>query len=308
MTSQPRIDQQKQTIDIVIVTYNGRKVLGACLDSVRVAQNDDLTLRTIVVDNQSTDGTTDWLASEYPDVSVIESGSNAGFSVANNLALRQTQTEFVLVLNPDTVLGPDVLPHLLDVANSDENIGMIGCRLEQLDGTFDHAAKRGFPSYRDALRYFTKGLKLQSGSNYLAAKVDERGVGVVDAINGAFMLVRSEAIKDVGLFDERYWMYGEDLDWCRRFQAAGWKVYYDGRVTAIHIKSGLTGKLRSLKLNWHFHKSMAIFYRTYDAGQNILIDCIVYLGICARMVYFGFKYLGVHAGSSASRTVRKLQG
>ncbi len=280
-----------QTVEIIIVTYNGRGVIGACLDSIRASETHDLKLRTYVVDNLSTDGSADWIRQEYPEVSLIQAASNAGFSAGNNLALRRTRSDFVLILNPDTVLMPDVLPHLLQVAHDDSEIGMIGCRLEQLDGSFDHAAKRGFPSHRDAIKYFTARRGRAGNSHYLASHVDERSIGAVDALNGAFMLVRSEAVSQVGLFDERYWMYGEDLDWCRRFKDAGWKVVYDGRVTAIHMKSGITGRVRSFKLNWHFHKSMAIFYRIYDSGKNPLVDAAIYAGIALRMSYYSLKYI-----------------
>jgi GT2 family glycosyltransferase len=108
-------------------------------------------------------------------------------------------------------------------------------------------------------------------------------VGDVDAVNGAFMLVRREAMEQVGLFDEGYWLYMEDLDWCRRFHDRGWRVVYDGRVTAIHVKGGTAGSRRRLKQNVAFHRGMGRFYRKFQAGENPLLDVAVYAGVLAKL-------------------------
>ena len=144
-------------------------------------------------------------------------------------------------------------------------------------------AKRSFPTPRDALAYFARNERMGTGS-YLAPDIGEYEMAEVDAVNGAFMLVRRTAIDEVGLFDEAYWMYGEDLDWCRRFAQAGWKVVYDGRVTALHLKGATVGRVRGFRLNWHFYRSMAIFYRRYEAGRNLPLDAAVFLGIAAKWI------------------------
>ncbi len=276
--------QVVEQVEVIIVTYNGKTLLQECLNSIRAAGHVSLELRVTVVDNDSTDGTVECLAVQYPEVRLIQSGYNAGFSKGNNVALREVKSQFVLLLNPDTLLSADAIPHLLSLAKQDPMIGVLGCRLQQRDGSFDHAAKRSFPSPKSALKYFFHIDR--SNSNYFAPEVNEFGIGQVDAVNGAFMLLRKEAIDQVGYLDEAYWMYGEDLDWCRRFGMAGWKVFYDGRVTVTHVKAGLSGRVRSPKLNWHFHRSMAVFYKTYDSGTNLALDGIVYAGIFSRMAYF----------------------
>jgi GT2 family glycosyltransferase len=111
------------------------------------------------------------------------------------------------------------------------------------------------------------------------------------------MLVRREAFEAVGGFDEHYWMYAEDLDWCRRFGDAGWRVRYDGRVTAVHVKGAIAGSHRGLKTNWHFHRSMGRFYRKFDAGSNATLDTVVYVAIL-------LKFLVSAARSSAARRLR----
>lgn len=299
--------QKPLLVDVIIVSYNARSVLPACLDSLRQCAHDNLHFSTTVVDNDSSDGTREWIASEYPTVRVINSGYNAGFAVANNIALQSSTSEFILLLNPDTVMRPGVIEHLVSVAANDRQIGIIGCRLEQDNGEFDHAAKRGFPSQKEALKYFLS--KDKSGakqSAYLAPHVSEYGFDEVDAVNGALMLVRHEALDAVGLLDERYWMYGEDLDWCRRFKLGGWKVMYDGRVTVVHLKSALSGRLRNHKLNWHFHKSMAIFYHQYESSNNPVMNIIVYLGIFSRAGLLAAKYLFFNSPKTIQGSIRRI--
>ncbi len=161
------------------------------------------------------------------------------------------------MLNPDTEVGLDVVDHLIAELMGDDSIGVIGPRLELEDGTFDHAAKRNSPDALSAFRYLLgKRLNIDLKSSYTAPAVPEYGRGDVDAVNGAFMLMRRSVLLDVGLLDETYWMYGEDLEWCRRFRSRGYRVVYDGRVTAMHAKGGSSGKIRAPRTNWHFHWSM----------------------------------------------------
>jgi GT2 family glycosyltransferase len=167
------------------------------------------------------------------------------------------------------------------------DVGMIGCRLELRDSSFDHAAKRSFPTPAAALAHFTgigrRTDSRESLAQYRAPDVDERGVGDVDAVNGAFMLVRREALDAVGLLDEGYWLYMEDLDWCRRFHLAGWRVLYDGRVSCLHVKGGTAGSHRRLRQNIAFHRGMARFYSRYEAGPRPLLDFAVYTGIYLKL-------------------------
>lgn len=271
-------------LDVVIVTYTRPEMVRNCLVSLLAAADEVEGMRVQVVDNNSPDGTADVVRRDFPEVELRRQSSNSGFAVANNVALRGVTAEYVLVLNPDTVLPSGTLAHLIAVLTDDPDIGVVGCRLVTEDGTFDHASKRFVPSLTDAARYFlSKRLGFVS-SRYRAPDLDQRQAGDVDAVNGAFMLIRRSAMDLVGLLDERYWMYGEDLDWCTRFQAAGFRVRYDGTVSAVHLKGGSSGKARSLRLNWHFHRSMAIYYRTHFSGHNPVVDAAAYLGIIIRLI------------------------
>jgi len=236
-----------------------------------------------VIDNNSPDNTPDVVANEFPQVRLLRRTDNPGFAVSNNQALALTTAPFILLLNPDTEACWPTIEYLIDQLENDATIGMIGCRLLLEDGSFDHAAKRRIPSPLQALQYFTSRAFGRKVGNYVANDVPETGVGDVDALNGAFMLVRRSALSAVGGLDESYWMYAEDLDWSVRYRNAGWRVVYDGRVTALHVKGASSGKRRSLRLNYHFHRSMAIFYKHHLAPSNpAALNVLITLPIWGR--------------------------
>jgi GT2 family glycosyltransferase len=165
---------------------------------------------------------------------------------------------------------------------------MLGVKLVRPDGTFDHACKRGFPSVSSALFYFTGVSKLWPRSprfaQYTAGQLSEDETGEVDAINGAFMLVKREAVDQVGPMDERYWLYAEDIDWCHRFWDRGWKVLYWPGVRVIHRKGGSSGDIRSWDLNRAFHRSMWLFYKKHVApGQPSVFSGLVWAGVWTKL-------------------------
>jgi GT2 family glycosyltransferase len=289
-------------LEIVIVAFRGLDLLRSCLRSIEQFPTSRGRVLTHVVDNASGDGTPEFIEREFPRVVVHRRTANDGFSTANNMALRIATAPYILILNPDTELRPGVLDHLFKELDSQPDVGMIGCRLERLDGSFDHAAKRNFPTASEAIRHFLRfaGPKrvVSNSIGYHAPAVSERGTGDVDAINGAFMLVRRRAVETTGLFDEGYWMYAEDLDWCRRFALSGWRVRYDGRVTAVHVKGAISGSYRRLHTNWHFHRSMGRFYRKFDAGRSPILDTAIYLGIL-------LKFVGSAARSAVGRKTQQ---
>ena len=165
---------------------------------------------------------------------------------------------------------------------------MLGCKLTLPGGGLDHAAKRGFPSPTAALAYFTGLGRLRPGSmrlaQYTAGHLDPDEEHLVDAINGAMMLVRRKALDDVGPMDEDYWLYMEDLDWCFRFWAAGWPVLYWPGVEIVHVKGGSSGKTRSWKTNYHFHRGMWLFYRKHYARKRSFgVNAVVWAGVWIKL-------------------------
>ncbi len=271
------------SLDVVIVSYRCEGPLRKCLRSLREHPG-SLPLRIHVVDNASGDGTAEMVEREFPEVRLTVTTENIGFSAANNLAIRTGGGEWVLVLNPDTLILGDAIDTMRTAAESNPRAGMAGPRLELPDGTFDHAARRSFPTPISALGHFT-GIGRRRESGVLAAyRAPEVKSGPVDAINGACMLIRRDALDEVGLFDEGYWMYMEDLDLCYRFTQAGWLTLYEPQATVIHLKAGTSGKSRRPKLNHAFHYGMYRFYRDhYAPHRNSLVNAVVYAGIYGKL-------------------------
>jgi len=272
-------------LDIAIVSYRSLEILHDCLSSLR-SHAPARGARIWVVDNASRDGTVEMVRSEFPEVELIASDENLGFSKANNLAIRRGNAPYVLALNPDTIIVEGALDHMLELMESNSSIGIAGCRLELEDGTFDHAARRSFPTPLGALAHFMGIGRSRRAPALLAQyRAPAIGSGPVDAVNGAFMLMRRSALDQVGLFDEGYWMYMEDLDLCYRFAQAGWTTWYEPSVKIVHIKAGSSGKYRKPRLNYAFHYGMFRFYRKhYAARQGVLKNAAVYVGIVLKLL------------------------
>ena len=270
-------------IDVVIVSYRCEALLRDCLRSL-LDNPPPGPLTVHVVDNASGDGTAEMVKREFPEVELTVNATNAGFSRANNPALAGGAAPYALVLNPDTRITPGALQRLVEVMEARPEVGIAGPRLELEDGTLDHASRRSFPTPMSALGHFT-GLGRREGASGRLADYRAPDVksGPVDAVNGAFMLIRRTALERVGAFDTRYWMYMEDLDLCYRFAQAGWTTWFEPTATVVHVKAGTSGTHRSLRLNRAFHYGMFRFYRDhYAPHRNPALNGLVYVGIAAR--------------------------
>jgi N-acetylglucosaminyl-diphospho-decaprenol L-rhamnosyltransferase len=266
-------------LEVVIVSHGAEALLRRCLRSLQEHPIADGEMRVTVVDSGSPDGTPGMVEDEFPQVRLVRRG-NIGFSAANNLVLRQTLAGAVLLLNPDTEVYAGTLDAALARLRSEERIGMVGVKLVTGSGELDHACKRSFPTPLSALAHFT-GV---GGGQYRASHLGEDEAGAVDAVNGAFMLCRTEAVREVGLLDEGYWLYMEDLDWCHRFWDAGWKVFYEPAGVALHVKGGSSPRWRAPRQEVAFHRGMGRFYRRFDAPEhNRLLNTAVYAGIGAKL-------------------------
>ncbi len=273
-------------LEVVIVSHGAEGLLRRCLRSLREHPPTG-EMRVTVVDSGSPDPTPDMVGREFPEVRLIRR-DNIGFSAANNLVLREGEARAVLLLNPDTEVYAGTLDAALGRLRSEQRIGMVGVKLLTESGELDHACKRSFPTPLSALAHFT-GVGRTNGtagalSQYRATHLDDDEPGEVDAVNGAFMLCRAEAVREVGLLDEGYWLYMEDLDWCRRFWLAGWKVFYEPAGVALHVKGGSSGARRAPRQEIAFHRGMARFYRRFDAPEhNPFLNAAVYAGIGAKL-------------------------
>jgi N-acetylglucosaminyl-diphospho-decaprenol L-rhamnosyltransferase len=272
-------------LEVVIVSHGAEALLRRCLRSLQEHPIAEGGMRVTVVDSGSPDGTPDMVEREFPAVRLLRQ-ANIGFSAANNLVLRESGAAAVLLLNPDTEVYAGTLDAALARLRSEERIGMVGVKLVTESGELDHACKRSFPTPLSALAHFTGiGRRTEGGlGQYRATHLGDDEAGEVDAVNGAFMLCRAEAVREVGLLDEGYWLYMEDLDWCHRFWDAGWKVFYEPAGTALHVKGGSSASRRAPKQEIAFHRGMGRFYRRFDAPEsNPLLNAAVYAGIGAKL-------------------------
>jgi N-acetylglucosaminyl-diphospho-decaprenol L-rhamnosyltransferase len=274
-------------LEVVIVSHGAEALLRRCLRSLGEHPLASGEMRVTVVDSGSPDGPPDMVEREFPAVRLLRRG-NVGFSAANNLVLRESEAAAVLLLNPDTEVYAGTLDAALARLRSEPRIGMVGVKLVTESGELDHACKRSFPTPLGALAHFTGIGRAESAGGalgqYRATHLGDDEPGEVDAVNGAFMLCRAEAVREVGLLDEGYWLYMEDLDWCRRFWDAGWKVFYEPAGVALHVKGASSGGRRAPRQEIAFHRGMGRFYRRFEAPEhNPLLNVAVYAGIGAKL-------------------------
>jgi GT2 family glycosyltransferase len=273
---------KRAELSIVVVNFNTREDLKNCLKSI--FDSKQITSFEIwVVDNNSSDGSSELVEKEFPNVRLIKNKENSGFSRANNLAIEQIESPFVLLLNPDTIVQDHVFDKTIDFLKANGDAGMVSCMLVKADGTLDLACRRSFPSAFDGFCRAVGLSKLFPRSRLFArynlTYLPENKVSEVDAINGAFMMVKQEAIREVGHLDEDYFMYMEDLDWCFRFRQKGWKIFYVPNSIVVHLK-GQAGKKNSEKMITEFFKSMELFCRkNYNSCRSQTSISITLLGI-----------------------------
>lgn len=265
-------------IGIVIVNWNTRDLLRGCLRSL-AASDPSVSRRVVVVDNASSDGSAAMVRAEFPEVTLLENAQNVGYAAANNQGLRllgfgqpcrSEAPRYALLLNPDTELPPDALRLMLDRFDADPCIGAGGPRLILPDGKLDLACRRSFPTPEVAMWRMLGLSKLFPKSRlfgrYNLTYLDEHLETEVDCVVGAFMLVRREVIERVGLLDETFWMYGEDVDWAYRIKQDGWKILYYPKVTVLHIKRAASRKNPKTRLE--FQRASLIFYYKHFARQT----------------------------------------
>lgn len=258
------------TLSVIIVSYNVLDLLRGCLASAYASRG--VNPEVWVVDNCSSDGSASMVAREFPQARLLESPRNGGYAYANNLALPQAQGDYLLLLNPDTVLPADALVEMVAFMERRPDLGMAGPKLVREDGSLDLACRRSFPS--PAVSFYRMiGLSKRFPQSRLFGRynltyLDPDQEAEVDSVVGAFMMVRRQALDQVGLLDEAFFLYGEDLDWAIRIKRAGWKVVYNPRVVVLHRKaSSSAGDIR--RATAEFYRSMLIFYKKHYAPQTM---------------------------------------
>ena len=261
-------------LSIVIVSYNVRSYLEACLQSVRKAL-EGIEGEVFVVDNHSSDDTVSVLRSHYPWVRLIENQENQGFAKANNIAIRQSQGDYVLLLNPDTVVGEQTLRSALLFMDEHPKAGGAGVMMLNTDGTRAPESRRALPTpWVSCLKMlgFTK--------RYYMSHLPWDAPGRIDVVSGAFCLLRKEALDKIGLLDEDFFMYGEDIDLSYRLLKAGWENWYLP-YAIVHHKGKSTQK-SDYRYVHIFYQAMLIFFRKHYSHLSIFYTLPVKMAIYFR--------------------------
>lgn len=270
-------------LTIIIVSYNVKHYLALCLDSVSRAMA-GIESEVIVVDNHSKDGTVDLVRKHYPWVKLIASDHNNGFAKANNIAVRQTESQYVLLLNPDTIIGEDVLSQCLTFLDAHHDAGALGVRMLRKDGTNAPESRRGVPS--PATSFFKmSGLcarwpQSKIFGRYYMGWLPWDEAAEIDIVSGAFMMIRRSALNKAGLLDEDFFMYGEDIDLSYRIKKAGFKNWYLP-VQILHFKGESTRK-SSFRYVHVFYQAMLIFIRKHYQHLGLCLSVPIKIAIYAK--------------------------
>jgi hypothetical protein len=275
-------------LSIVIVNYNTRERLRACLQSI-VRSTGIGSSETFVVDNASADGSAEMIAAEFPWVRLLASGVNRGFAWANNIAIHRARGKRLLLLNPDTELPATALADMMAYLDAHPEAAAVGPKLVRADGSLDPACRRGFPDPKTAF-YRLSGLsrifhRSERFGRYNLTYLDPDEDADVDAISGAFMLVRRQVIDQVGVLDDRFFMYGEDLDWAYRMKEQGWRIRYNPLVTVVHFK-GESSRQASRSATVAFFRAMHLFYEKHYRAQTFFaLDWLIIATIYVRLTW-----------------------
>lgn len=272
-------------LSVVIVNYNVKYFLEQCLHSVQKAIK-GIDAEVFVVDNNSVDGSTNLVGEKFPEVILIENEKNVGFAKANNQVIRQAKGEYVLLLNPDTVVEEDTFAKVIGFMDSHPEAGGLGVKMIDGKGNFLPESKRGLPTpwvafYRifGISRLFPRSKKF---GKYHLSYLDENKIHEVDVLAGAFMLLRKSVLDKTGLLDESFFMYGEDIDLSYRISQAGFKNYYFPETTIIHYK-GESTKKSSVNYVRVFYNAMIIFAnKHYSDRQAQAFSLLIRLAIYIR--------------------------
>lgn len=273
-------------LSIIIVNYNVKEFLQNLLHSIEKASQ-HLSKEIIVVDNASDDGSVEFIIDKFPQIKLIVNKKNLGFGKANNIGLKEAKGKFILLINPDTLVAEDTFDKMIEFFQNQPGVGLAGCKILNPDGTLQLACRRSFPgpwtSFTKVTGLSTLFPKRKLFAKYNLTYLDENQTYEVDAISGSFMMMRKEVYEKIGGFDEKFFMYGEDLDFCYRVQKSGFKVFYVHTTQIIHYK-GESTKRSSLDETKMFYNAMHLFVKKH-LSSSFIVEVILRSAIVARSIF-----------------------
>lgn len=259
-------------LTVIIVSWNVKSHLSQCLKSIY--QSRRWPQFVIVIDNASSDGSVAMVRSSFPQAILVANQTNLGFAAAVNQGLLLRKTDYYLVLNPDCYLSEDTLDVCFNIIDSDKSIGVLGCQSRSSDGSTQRTVRR-FPGLIDQgiimLSLHRLLANLPAIKNYLMSDIDHCGERWVDQIQGSFFMISSKAIERVGLFDERYFVWFEEVDYCRRVKSSGYGIFYTSRTHVIHQGAASFRQLSPIKKRRLFNSSLIKYFDKHQPGWRPLI-------------------------------------
>lgn len=271
-------------LSVVIVNYQTFEMTKNTINSI-FEHSYPFSYEIIVVDNASSDDSLSRLQEYFKDkVKFIASSENNGFAAGNNQALRQVNSDYVLLLNSDTIVWENTLENIYAYMENHEDVGACGCRVRLEDGQLDKACKRSFPNVKNSFFRLFHIPTNSKDDNYNLTDLADDGIYEIDCLTGAFMFMRKSALDEAGLLDETFFMYGEDIDLCYRIKQGGWKIVYYGESSITHLK-GASSKKQKNKLIYEFYRAMYIYYKKHHAKESFfLTNIVVYIGIAVLCI------------------------
>jgi len=290
-------------LSIVIISWNVRELLRCCLDSIQESLKGEkgkgLLVETIVFDNGSADGSADMVREDFPWVHLMESEVNLGFTKGNNLAIGQSEGRYILLLNPDTEVVGDALGTMVAYMEAHPRVGALGPQLLNPDGT-TQSSRRRFPTLATAFLESTVLQPWFQGSRileryYLLDRPDDE-TQPVDWVVGAALLIRREALHQVGPLDEEFFMYSEELDWCYRLKAQGWDVVYLPTAQVVHQEGRSSEQVLPAR-HIHFQRSKVLFFKRYYGWRGEVLRWFILSTYLYLFALEGLKWLVGHKRS-----------
>lgn len=276
---------QQTDLTIIIVNYNVKEFLAHLLFSIRRASH-HLDIKIFIVDNASSDGSQEYITERFPEVNYIYNEENVGFGKANNQVIREANSRYTLLVNPDVIISEDTLTTMIDYLDMHPDCGAAGCKILNADGTFAPESRRTVPTISSSL-YKVFGLNRFSGADnkkaqYYVNWVDEDQRVEIPVLSGAFMFFRTDTLQKLDGFDERFFMYGEDIDLCYRLQNTGKHIMYLPDTSIIHFK-GESSRKNDLKYIKHFNEALYLFFdKHYSNNYSLIFKILIYAGIVVK--------------------------
>ena len=252
-------------LSIIIVNYNVTELLRNCLSSI-INFVQDLDYEVIVIDNKSPDSSWKDLKIEFPTVQFISSEVNHGFAIANNKAVKNARGEYILLLNPDTELEGFYMKEIVEFADQHKDLGCLGIRMHDATGKFLPESKRSVPDMFNSFEKLFTNFKKKKSKSYYRNDIKEFEIAEVEVITGAFLLIKRDLYEQIGGLDEKYFMYGEDIDICFTLLRKKYKNWYYGKSSILHHKGEST--VRDAKYLERFYGAMQIFIDKYYKNQK----------------------------------------